>query len=114
MRVDKELSKGSHELILLKLLSRGDKYGYQIIQEMALLSDHAFEMSQGSLYPFLHRLETRGFLTSYQEDVAGRSRVLYHLTEKGHKALAEKEKKWRDFVGAVESVLRGQAECRTD
>ena len=34
MRVDKELSKGSHELILLKLLSRGDKYGYQIIQEM--------------------------------------------------------------------------------
>ena len=113
MRVDKELSKGSHELILLKLLSRGDKYGYQIIQEMALLSNHAFEMSQGSLYPFLHKLETRGLLTSYREDAAGRSRVLYHLTEKGHKALAEKEKKWRDFVGAVESVLRGQAECRT-
>ena len=113
MRVDKELSKGSHELILLKLLSRGDKYGYQILQEMALLSDHAFEMSQGSLYPFLHRLETRGFLTSYREDAGGRRRVLYPLTEKGHKALAEKEKEWRDFVGAVESVLRGQAECRT-
>ncbi len=114
MRVDKELSKGSHGLILLKLLSRGDKYGYQIIQEMALLSDHAFEMSQGSLYPFLHRLETKELLTSYREDVAGRSRVLYHLTEKGHKALTVKEKKWRDFVGAMESVLRGQAECRTD
>ena len=51
---------------------------------------------------------------SYREEVGGRSRVLYHLTEKGRKALAEKEKKWRDFVGAVESVLRGQAECRTD
>lgn len=113
MRVDKELSKGSHELLLLKLLSPGDKYGYQIIQEMALLSDHAFEMSQGSLYPFLHKLETRGLLTAYREDVGGRSRVLYHLTEKGQKALAEKEQKWRDFVGAVESVLRGQAECRT-
>ena len=113
MRVDKELSKGSHELLLLKLLSRGDKYGYQIIQEMSLLSDRAFEMSQGSLYPFLHRLETKGLLTSYRVDAGGRSRVLYHLTEKGRRALAEKEAKWRDFVGAVESVLRGQAECRT-
>ena len=114
MRVDKELSKGSHELLLLKLLSRGDKYGYQIIQEMALLSDRAFEMSQGSLYPFLHKLEAGGLLSSYRQDVAGRSRVLYHLTEKGRKALAEKERSWRDFVDAVESVLRGQAECRTD
>jgi PadR family transcriptional regulator PadR len=113
MRVDKELSKGSHELLLLKLLSRGDKYGYQLIQEMALLSDHAFEMSQGSLYPFLHRLETRGLLSTYREEAGGRSRVLYHLTEKGQKALAEKEAKWRDYVEAVESILRGQAECRT-
>ena len=39
MRVDKELSKGSHELIILKLLSRGDMYGYQIVQQMSLLSD---------------------------------------------------------------------------
>ena len=56
MRVDKELSKGSHELILLKLLSRRDMYGYQLIQEMALLSGDVFRMSQGSLYPFLHAL----------------------------------------------------------
>ena len=57
MKVDKELSKGSHELILLKLLSRKDMYGYQLIQEMALLSEDVFHMSQGSLYPFLQGVE---------------------------------------------------------
>ena len=57
MKLDKQLAKGSHELILLKLLSRQDMYGYQLIQQMALLSEDVFCMSQGSLYPFLHSLE---------------------------------------------------------
>ena len=50
MKINKELAKGSHELILLKLLSRKDMYGYQLIQEMALLSEDVFRMSQGSLW----------------------------------------------------------------
>lgn len=65
MRVNKELSKGSHELIILKLLSRQDMYGYQLIQQMALLSEDVFCMSQGSLYPFLHTLEDKGYIQSY-------------------------------------------------
>ena len=67
MRVDKELSKGSHELIILKLLSRGDMYGYQIVQQMSLLSDRAFEMSQGSVSTRLHRIRTR-LQTCLKED----------------------------------------------
>ena len=46
MKLDKQLAKGSHELILLKLLSRQDMYGYQLIQQMALLSEDVFCMSQ--------------------------------------------------------------------
>jgi len=107
MRVDKELSKGSHELILLKLLSRRDMYGYEIVQQMALLSEHAFEMSQGSLYPFLHRLEAAGLLESYARQEGGRERLYYHLTRKGHAALTEKEEKWRGFVEAMEKILGG-------
>ena len=49
MKLDKQLAKGSHELILLKLLSRQDMYGYQLIQQMALLSEDVFCMSQGKL-----------------------------------------------------------------
>ena len=109
MRVDKELSKGSHELIILKLLSRGDMYGYQIVQQMALLSDRAFEMSQGSLYPFLHRLEREGCVTAYSVTENGRERVYYHLTEKGQGALATKEENWRNYTSAMQQILRGGA-----
>ena len=109
MRVDKELSKGSHELIILKLLSRGDMYGYQIVQQMSLLSDNAFEMSQGSLYPFLHRLEREGCLRSYSASENGRERVYYHLTETGQAALAAKEEQWNNFTNAMQQILRGGA-----
>ena len=110
MRVEKELSKGSHELILLKLLSRKDMYGYQIVQEMALLSENAFAMSQGSLYPFLHRLERAGYLTSYSEEAGGRERLFYHLTEQGQRALKEKEDQWAAYVRAMDRILQGGAQ----
>ena len=114
MRVDKELSKGSHELIILKLLSRKDMYGYQIIQQMALLSEHAFDMSQGSLYPFLHRLERDGFLTSYSVPENGRDRVFYHLTEKGQTALDAKEQNWKIYVKTMERILKGGESFEVD
>ena len=111
MRVDKELSKGSHELIILKLLSREDMYGYQIVQRMALLSDNAFSMSQGSLYPFLHRLEDAGLLSSYSATEGGRERVVYRLTGAGRKALADKEDSWERYVKAMEGILKGGESC---
>ena len=105
MRVDKELSKGSHELILLKLLSRRDMYGYQLIQEMALLSGDVFRMSQGSLYPFLHALEGRGLIRSYLRPEGGRERRYYHLTGAGRAALAEKEEQWGIYTRAMARIL---------
>ena len=107
MRVDKELSKGSHELILLKLLSRKDMYGYQLIQEMALLSENAFSMSQGSLYPFLHALEDRGLIQSYTQPEGGRERRYYRLTVAGRGALAEKEEQWALYTRAMGLILGG-------
>ena len=89
MKVDKELTKGSHELILLKLLSRKDMYGYELIQEMSLLSEQVFAMSQGSLYPFLHGLEDRGLIQSYTREAGGRERRYYRLTPAGQGALEE-------------------------
>lgn len=107
MRVDKELSKGSHELILLKLLGRKDMYGYQLIQEMSLLSEQAFEMSQGSLYPFLHALERKGLIISYSQPEGKRERRFYHLTDGGREALVEKEAQWGRYIRAMEQILKG-------
>ena len=110
MRVNKELSKGSHELILLKLLSRRDMYGYELIQQMALLSEDVFRMSQGSLYPFLHALEDKGFIRSYERAEGGRTRRFYHLTSSGRALLKEKEEQWGVFVRAMSRILGGVPE----
>lgn len=108
MKINKELSKGSHELILLKLLSRKDMYGYQLIQEMALLSEDVFRMSQGSLYPFLHALEDRGLIESYAQPEKGRERRYYHITAAGRRALADKEEQWSVYVRAMGRILGGE------
>lgn len=107
MKIPKEMAKGSHELILLKLLSRKDMYGYQLIQEMALLSEDAFRMSQGSLYPFLHALEDKGLISSYTQMVNGRERRFYRLTAPGRRALAEKEEQWSAYTRAMGRILEG-------
>ena len=108
MRVDIELSKGSHELILLKLLSHRDMYGYQLIQEMTILSENAFSMSQGSLYPFLHALEEKKLIESYSITENGRERRYYHLTAAGNSALVEKEGQWARYVKAMGRILGGE------
>lgn len=107
VQVPKEMAKGSHELILLKLLSRKDMYGYQLIQEMALLSEDVFHMSQGSLYPFLHGMEDKGLISSYTQVVNSRERRFYHLTAAGHRALAEKESQWAVYTHAMGQILKG-------
>ena len=108
MKIGKELSKGSHELILLKLLSRKDMYGYQLIQEMALLSEDVFRMSQGSLYPFLHTLVDRGLIDSYTQTENGRERRYYRLTQAGRRVLADKEEQWTVYVKAMGRILGGE------
>ncbi len=107
MKEPKEMAKGSHELILLKLLSRKDMYGYQLIQEMALLSENVFRMSQGSLYPFLHAMEDKGLISSYAQVVNGRERRFYRLTASGRRALAEKEEQWGVYTRAMGRILKG-------
>ena len=56
MKLDKALLSGSNALLLLKLLEDGDKYGYEMIEELARRSDHTFELKAGTLYPLLHGL----------------------------------------------------------
>ena len=112
MELDKGLVSGSMELLVLKLLEDGDKYGYQMIEELKRRSDDTFHLKAGTLYPLLHGLEEKGLMTAYErEAAAGKPRRYYHLTKEGGAALREKEASWNAYASAVSRVLRGGACC---
>ena len=111
MEIDKSLVSGSMALLVMKLLEKSDMYGYQMIEELKRQSDDTFHLKAGTLYPLLHSLEEKGFVSAYErEATAGKPRRYYHLTEQGHTALHEKEESWNVYARAVSQVLRG-GEC---
>ena len=93
MKADKNLLSGSTTLLVLSLLSTGDKYGYEMIAELDARSDHTFTLKEGTLYPILHGLEKEGAVKSYTKEAdTGRTRKYYRITKKGLKALEEQKK----------------------
>ena len=106
MSMDKSLLAGSTTMLVLKLLDGQDMYGYQMIEELARRSDHAFALKTGTLYPLLHSLEEKELIISYEKDEYA-ARRYYHLARKGRALLREKEEEWTEFTAAVDRVLRG-------
>ncbi len=110
MRFEKTLIGGSTALLVLSLLSDGDKYGYEMVLELAKRSSNAFELKEGTLYPLLHALEKDGDVRAYARTApSGRERRYYALTEKGRRRLREKAAEWRSFSEGVNAVLRAAA-----
>ena len=108
--MDKTLLSGSTSLLVLKLLEEGDKYGYQMIEELRRRSDDTFSLKAGTLYPLLHSLEQKGYITAWEENSdSARPRRYYHLTDASKAQLAEKETEWRTYAGAMLRVLEGGA-----
>jgi PadR family transcriptional regulator PadR len=92
LEIDRELLKGSISLLLLNLLSRGEMYGYEMLQAAAVRSANAFEL-EGTLYPALHQLEKKGLVRSeWRTGDNGRERKYYSLTTKGQKGRARVRK----------------------
>ena len=73
MELDKSLVSGSMAMLVLKLLEDGDKYGYQMIEELKRRSDDTFHLKAGTLYPLLHGLEEKGLVTAYEGEAGGRA-----------------------------------------
>lgn len=103
--MDKTLVSGSMALMILKLLSEKDMYGYEMIDTLRQRSQNVFELKAGTLYPLLHSLEEKQFLTSYEQEVSGKVRKYYSITKAGRKRLAEKEAEWKLYSQAVGNVL---------
>ena len=106
MKIEKSLLSGSTPLLVLSLLKDGDKYGYEMIEELAKRSDDTFQLKEGTLYPLLHTLEKERFVTSYTKQTpSGRERKYYRLTSDGLAQLVYKEKEWQLFSRTVNAVL---------
>ena len=105
MNVDKTLVSGSTAMLLLKLLSEKDMYGYEMIEVLRNRSQNVFELKAGTLYPLLHTLEDKNYLNSYESDAAGKTRKYYSITKTGRKILSEKQEEWKVYSEAVANVL---------
>jgi Predicted transcriptional regulators len=105
MAIDKSLVSGSMAMMILKLLSEKDMYGYEMIDTLRKRSENVFELKAGTLYPLLHSLEDKRYLLSYEQEAVGKIRKYYQITKNGRKHLVEKKSQWQEYSRAVMSVL---------
>ena len=104
-RHDPQLLKGVLGLVLLRLLSEGESYGYELVTRVHALGFD--DVPDGSIYPALTRLEREGHLESrLVPSSAGPARKYYRLSASGVEALARGERAWRYLVGRVEPLFR--------
>src|SRR5918992_169211 len=104
-KLDRELKKGSAELLILSLLEARPRHGYEVRQLIESRSQGVLKFNASSLYPLLYRLEERGWIEGRWVEKAGeRRRRYYKLTAQGRKVLAAQRVTWREFVLAVDLV----------
>lgn len=108
MKFDKSLVSGSTTLLLLKLLSERDMYGYEMIDELERRSQNVFTLKAGTLYPVLHALESQGMIEAYEKLAdSGRERIYYRIAPRGLTHFNEKQAEWAAFTSLVNSLLGG-------
>ena len=107
--MDKEIMKGSIDILLLSLMNKRDMYGYEMVKELKESSEELYSMSEGTLYPALKRLETKKFLKSYwEESGTGARRKYYRVTKDGKKELDRKLKEWNKVSELINVSTEGK------
>jgi transcriptional regulator len=103
--LDRELKKGSAELIILSIVETRPRHGYEISQQIEKQSAGQLKFHIASLYPLLYRLEERGWLQGrWVEKTGQRRRRYYRLTAEGRQVLASQRNTWRTFVSAMRLI----------
>jgi PadR family transcriptional regulator PadR len=102
-----DLLQGTLDLLVLKVAALGPIHGYGIAQRIQQMSHDALQVQQGSLYPALHRLEKRGWLTAeWRETETGREAKFYALTRSGRRQLETERESWARLTQAIALVLK--------
>ena len=100
-----ERVRGHLDLLLLEILGAGPGHGYAVITTLRERSGGALDLTEGAVYPALHRLEDQGLLTSDWQPFDGRRRRIYAVTPAGGVALQAQRRDWRLLVSTVNAVL---------
>ena len=109
MKQNSQLYKGSLTTIVLKLLSEKDKmYGYEITRKVKEMTTGNLHITEGALYPALHKLEADGMVTVSIENIGNRARKYYSLTRNGKKEVKNKLAELKEFVQQMQLVLNLQ------
>jgi PadR family transcriptional regulator PadR len=104
--IDRELRRGSLELIILHLLSPGEAYGYEIVSKLTADTNGALALTDGTLYPVLYRLERAGYVAvRWETPERGTPRKYYQLTPAGREELQRLKFEWTTFAQAMTDFL---------
>jgi len=98
--MDVQLRRGILEICVLKVLSRNDSYGYQIIKDVSMY----VEISESTLYPILKRLEVGNSVTEYSVEHNGRLRKYYKITDVGKKKIDEFIEEWKEVMDVYKFI----------
>lgn len=99
-----QFKKGALELCVLSQLVGGDKYGYELTEQISSL----MSIASGTLYPLLRKLKDDDYVTTYLvESESGPARKYYRLTDKGRQYQASVKREWEEFVNAVNQLITG-------
>ena len=107
MKLSKELLKGSTDMLVLSILENESMYGYQMIKKLKEKSNNIFNLQEGTLYPILHNLESKDYITSYWDTTNSKKRKYYTITKEGKKYLKDKKEEWKIFSNGINDVVGG-------
>jgi PadR family transcriptional regulator, regulatory protein PadR len=106
-----DLLPGTLDMLILKAVSLGPLHGYGVLLRIQQISGEELQITQGSLYPALYRLETNGFISAeWGESDNKRKAKFYSLTATGRKRLRQETESWQRFADAVATALRTRPE----
>ena len=104
-KFQRDLLRGSLDLMVLSVLSESAKYGYLIQREIREASLGRVDLKAGTLYPLLHRLEADKFIRSRWDDETGRKRKWYELTPAGQRRLQQQVQDWHSYAECIARLL---------
>lgn len=102
-----DLLQGTLDMLILRVLSRGDMHGWGIADRIEQLSKNVLSVGEGSLYPALYRLQDQGWITSeWGISENNRKAKFYRLTKAGRKQLETETETWERLTGAIGAILK--------
>jgi PadR family transcriptional regulator PadR len=104
--LDKEVKRGSTEMLILALVEDRPRHGYEIAKLIEERSDGVLQFHPASLYPLLYRMEKRGLMKGTWIEKAGQRRRYYKLMPEGRRVLNEQRQTWSDFYAALDRVAK--------